>query len=97
MSNRTLQLLLTLLLFTFTGSAMAANPALCSGCHGANGKAPNPAWPSLCGKEAAYLATATKAYRSGGERSSPLMGVVNMLSDADIQALAEHYAGMSCD
>jgi DmsE family decaheme c-type cytochrome len=39
--------------------------ALCAGCHGERGISVSPAWPSLAGQDAQYLADAIKAYKHG--------------------------------
>lgn len=66
----------------------------CTACHGANGVSPNPEWPNLAGQNATYLAAQIRAFRDG-ERINPAMApFVGSLSDADIQAIAEHYAAM---
>ena len=38
---------------------------LCAWCHGEQGVSVNPAWPSLAGQDAQYLASAIKAYKDG--------------------------------
>jgi DmsE family decaheme c-type cytochrome len=49
------------------GDAAAGRSATasCSGCHGAQGISIAPAWPSLAGQDARYLADAIKAYKHG--------------------------------
>jgi DmsE family decaheme c-type cytochrome len=37
----------------------------CAGCHGAQGISVSPAWPSLAGQDAQYLADAIRAYKHG--------------------------------
>ncbi len=39
--------------------------ALCAGCHGEHGISIVPAWPSLAGQDAQYLADAIRAYKHG--------------------------------
>jgi DmsE family decaheme c-type cytochrome len=39
--------------------------ASCAGCHGQQGISLSPAWPSLAGQDAQYLADAIKAYKHG--------------------------------
>ncbi len=76
--------------------AMAENPkvAMCGGCHGADGKSPNPdLYPHLAGQSVAYLVTSIKSYKPGGTRTNaPMQAMVGTLSDQDITELAEHYA-----
>lgn len=78
-------------------ATMAAPPqaAVCAGCHGANGIAPNPAWPNIAGQNKPYLISSLKAYRDGS-RNNPMMSpMAKGLSDEDIEALATHYSEMS--
>ena len=71
--------------------------AMCEGCHGIAGyKTAYPSVyqvPMLGGQQAAYLAAALNAYKSG-QRSHPSMrGIAADLSDKDILDLAAYYAG----
>ena len=71
--------------------------AMCEGCHGIAGyKTAYPLVyhvPKLGGQQAAYLAAALNAYKSG-QRSHPSMrGIAASLSDKDIADLAAYYAG----
>ena len=51
-------------------SAGKAASALCAGCHGEQGVSVNPAWPSLAGQDAQYLAGAIKAYKDGSRHKA---------------------------
>jgi len=83
----------------FSISAHAAPPAkeaTCRTCHGAGGSAPlAPSYPKLNGQNKAYLISSIKAYRDG-QRTGGLSAVMKaqsaMLSEADIEELAEYYA-----
>jgi len=44
--------------------------ALCAGCHGELGISVYPAWPSLAGQDAQYLADAIKAYKDGSRNKA---------------------------
>ncbi|MGP0094458.1 MAG: DmsE family decaheme c-type cytochrome [Xanthobacteraceae bacterium] len=46
-------------------SAGKVATALCAGCHGERGVSASPAFPSLAGQDARYLADALRAYRDG--------------------------------
>lgn len=65
----------------------------CDKCHGA---ADNPAMvaPYLEGQPVAYLVKALKDYREGKRRQSAMHAMGATLTDADIQAIAEHYASL---
>jgi cytochrome c553 len=75
------------------GKALAKN---CTACHGESGVASNPAWPSIAGQKAEYLANTLKAFRAGLRKDPMMAGVVRGLSDADIANLSAHYATQSC-
>jgi DmsE family decaheme c-type cytochrome len=51
-------------------SAGKAATASCAACHGAQGVSINPAFPSLAGQDARYLADALKAYKHGSRNKS---------------------------
>jgi cytochrome c553 len=75
----------------------AAAPAVCSGCHGADGIAVIPEAPNLAGENTIYLDTQLKAFRSG-KRASDVMGPVAAgLDDAAIRAAAEWYAAIGVE
>ena len=77
---------------TGDGEAGKRKAVVCSACHGRNGISANPAWPSLAGRPAAYLAKQIKAFRAG-ERTDPVMvPMVANLTDEDIDDLAAYYA-----
>ena len=70
--------------------------AMCEGCHGIPGyKTAYPQVyhvPMLGGQQAAYIASALQAYKSG-QRSHPSMrGIAASLSDKDIADLAAYYS-----
>ena len=71
--------------------------ASCAACHGVNGISPNDTWPNLAGQHGAYLARILAAYRSGDQKDVAMTPLAQALSDADIQDLASHYAGLSCN
>lgn len=69
--------------------------AVCASCHGANGKALVPTYPSLAGQNAAYLEGTLKAYRSQerkGYQAAIMYGMAASLSDQDIADIAAFYA-----
>ena len=74
----------------------AAAAAQCVACHGADGVSANPAWPNLVGLSKEYLVTALNAYRNGGRKNGLMAGIMNKLSDADVEGVAGYYAGASC-
>jgi cytochrome c553 len=74
-------------------SAGGAAAVACGGCHGDRGVSGNPATPSLAGQDAAYLVTATLAYRDGSRADPTMKALVGALDDATIGNLAAYYAG----
>jgi cytochrome c553 len=74
------------------GAARQANVAACAACHGTNGISANPAWPNLAGQSKPYIVAALKAYKTGNRKNELMAGVAQGLSDAEIDAVAEHYA-----
>jgi cytochrome c553 len=71
--------------------------AMCIGCHGLPGyKTAYPDVyhvPKIAGQQPGYIISALKAYKSG-ERSHPSMrGIAASLSEEDMKALADFYAG----
>lgn len=75
--------------------AGAQKIAACTACHGANGQSAVAIYPNLAGQEAAYLASALKAYRAG-ERTGGMTAMMTPqaanLSDQDIADIAAHYS-----
>lgn len=80
--------------------AMASKPTAglqwaerCNKCHGSTADNPAMVTPRLEGQPVAYLIKALKDYREGKRVQSAMHAMGAPLSDADIQAIAEHYAG----
>ena len=78
-------------------AAGAGKAASCAACHGANGQAAVPVYPSLAGQNEAYLVSSLQSYknkqRSGGMSAIMEMQAAN-LSEQDIEDLAAYYAAM---
>ena len=73
-------------------AAGAAAAAACAGCHGGDGVSGNPAIPSLAGQDAAYLATALRAYKQGTRSDETMKGLVASLDDDAVTNLSAYYA-----
>jgi len=77
------------------GGSRATPPeaaAACAACHGDNGIALSPTWPTLAGQHEDYLRNALKQYRSGA-RKDPVMGpLASSLSDAEVDLLAHYFS-----
>lgn len=78
-------------------AAGKAKAAVCTACHGANGKAAIPTYPNLAGQNAQYLELAIKAYKSGGRtggQAAIMAGMAAPLTDADIANLAAYFSSL---
>ena len=76
-------------------SAGKTASAACAGCHGEQGVSSNPAWPSLAGQDARYLADALKAYKNGSRTDATMKGLAASLDDRTINDIASYYAGLA--
>lgn len=68
--------------------------AVCAACHGADGKAIQPAYPNIGGQHASYIAKQLTAYRDGDRVNALMSGQAANLSDQDILDLAAYFAQM---
>ncbi len=69
----------------------------CEQCHGPDGRGVGPDFPALAGQSASYLANQLAAWKTGARPPGPmgLMAVVaKKLSDAEVSAVAEHFASL---
>lgn len=64
----------------------------CDRCHGLNGNSTDPRIPALAAQREQYLAKVLQAYRSGGRKSSAMAAMAAVLSEGDVESLAEYYA-----
>ena len=69
--------------------------AVCSACHGADGKAPLPIYPHLAGQYSNYIEQALREYRAGTRKNPVMAAQAAALTDADIRQLAEYYAHLA--
>lgn len=66
----------------------------CIGCHGAGGKSMVPTYPSLVGKDAAFMSKNLTDFRSG-TRKNPTMNAMSAgLSDADITNISAYIGSL---
>lgn len=92
-----LSLLFCVAAFSVQGAEVEAGKqksAACAGCHGADGVASNPAYPSLAGQNAEYLVASMQAYKSGARNHAVMKAMVSALSDADIENIAAYYQSL---
>jgi cytochrome c553 len=73
------------------GQKIAAE--VCAACHGPDGNSPLPENPKLAAQAADYIAKQLADYKAGKDRKSPIMSpMAAPLSEADMRAVAAHYA-----
>lgn len=89
------------LLMLLWGQAQAADieagkakAAVCSACHGAEGKALIPNYPHLAGQNAAYLVKQLKAFKEGSRKEPLMLPFMAPLTEADMENLAAYYASL---
>ncbi|NND92905.1 MAG: cytochrome c4 [Granulosicoccus sp.] len=76
-------------------AAGQAKSAVCAACHGADGKAIQPAYPDLAGQHVAYLAKQLTDYRDGNRVNALMSGQAANLSDTDILDISAYFASMT--
>ena len=64
----------------------------CDRCHGVNGNSTDPRLPALAGQRLDYLERVLHAYRTGARKSPAMAAMSEMLTEADVENLAAHYA-----
>ena len=65
--------------------------ATCTGCHGTHGRSAG-AMPSIAGLPREHLAEQMRAFRDGKRDATVMQQLAKGYSDAQIDALAEHFA-----
>ena len=68
--------------------------ATCQTCHGLDGKATVPMAANLAGQQKEYLIAQLEAYRSGKRKHEQMAIIAKMLSDEDIDNVAEWYSSI---
>jgi cytochrome c553 len=79
-----------------TTTSAPAKLGLCASCHGIEGRSSIPGYPHLAGQDAAYLRAQLLAYRDGSRAHAQMQAIVGVLSEAEIEELANWYAGRPC-
>ena len=71
----------------------------CTACHGKDGKTPiMPIYPKIAGQNAAYTLQQMKDIKSGARnngQTASMKGVMHLVSDEEMQALADYIATMA--
>jgi cytochrome c553 len=83
---------------TSTGKAPGSVPqaaTLCVSCHGQDGVAIAPMYPSLAGQHEDYLVRAIDEYRKGGRKNPVMKALVATLKDGDIAVIAQYFSGLT--
>ncbi len=83
---------LALLLLTPSHGVIAAKSDSCAHCHGTDGNSASSAYPSLAGQTREYLHRQIKAFKEGQRKNSMMSPAAVVLSDQDMQELADYYA-----
>ena len=68
---------------------------LCVSCHGQDGVAVAPIYPSLAGQHEDYLMRALNEYKHGGRKNPVMKGFAANLKDEEIAQIAAYFAGLS--
>jgi cytochrome c553 len=84
-----------LLWMMLAGPAAAAKSDSCAHCHGTDGNSSSSAFPSLAGQPKEYLYRQLKAFKEGQRKDSMMSPAAVVLSEQDVQELAEFYAAQS--
>ena len=64
----------------------------CDRCHGINGNSTDPRSHMLAAQRADYLEKVLHAYRKGERKSQAMAAMADILTEADVENLAAHYA-----
>ena len=68
--------------------------SVCQTCHGLDGKAVIPMAANLSGQQKGYIIAQLEAYRSGRRKHEQMTIIARMLSDEDIENVAEWYSSI---
>ena len=68
---------------------------LCVSCHGPDGVAVAPIYPSLAGQHEDYIVRALDEYKHGGRKNLVMKQFASNLSDADIAAVAAYFSRLT--
>lgn len=68
---------------------------LCVSCHGQDGIAVAPIYPSLAGQHADYLVRALNEYKHGGRKNPVMKGFAANLKDEDIAEIAAYFSRLT--
>ena len=69
--------------------------ALCTSCHGQDGVAVVPVYPSLAGQHVDYLVRALDEYQKGGRKNPVMKTFAANLTDEDKDAVAHYFSSLT--
>lgn len=69
--------------------------ALCTSCHGPDGVAIAPMYPSLAGQHQDYLVRALEEYQNGGRKNPIMKGFAGPLKPAEIAEIAAYFSALT--
>jgi cytochrome c553 len=69
--------------------------SLCVSCHGSDGVAIAPMYPSLAGQHEDYLERALEEYRKGGRKNPIMKNFAGTLKDEDVRVIARFFASQT--
>ena len=75
--------------------ATAAKFDSCAHCHGTDGNSTSSAYPSLAGQTRDYLYRQMKDFKEGQRKNSMMSPSIGVLSDQDMQDLAEYFSAQT--
>ncbi len=68
---------------------------LCTTCHGQDGIAIAPMYPSLAGQHPDYIVRAIEEYQKGGRKNPIMRGFAASLSSDDVAAIAHYFSSLT--
>ena len=81
----------------WTAEAADASPSMlgdaCAPCHGADGRSPG-AIPALSGKSAGFIVQRMVEFKSGARQGTVMNRIAKGYTDAEIAAVAQHFAAL---
>lgn len=79
----------------FAQDAAKKAKEVCAACHGddGNGKKEFPDYPRIAGQYPDFLYKALRDYKTGARKNAIMAGMAQPLTDAEMRALAQFYAG----
>lgn len=67
----------------------------CGACHGADGNSVNPAWPSIAGQHAQYIAESIQSFKDGSRADVLMGGQAMILNEQDMKDLGAYYSSQT--